>query len=496
MPFDPLELVGGIAIGTGVGQAVGDVVVPQLRELKYGQSAKFPVVPLAAEIAAEIAAENVDAYDRMAGEALQFGYNADRFRDLYGVILNAPGMGELLAMMRRGTISGGDFAHGLRKARYEPRWDAALEDLRHEYIGIGDIAMAIVRGILPAPAYVPVAPPTHGDKVPRYPVVPVDPEALAAKLGYDAQMLEIMVGRSGLSLAPVMAANALFRNIIGPDDFLMAVAEGDLRTEWADTLREVSRQILTSGQYAELQLRGFLTQAQRRTKTAQHGMTNADSDLLYDLLGRSINVHAITTGLARGGTFNGPTGNIPAEYLQSLERGNLRPEYYSLAYANRFSYPSAFVIRSLLTDGVLSERQGEEIFLEIGWRPDLAKQVAQAYAVTQTAGGDKHVQKAQTQLWNTTHTSYKGYEISAPTARQALTAAGVTPSAVPQVLAIWDEERQLIRKTLTAKQLVKLVSSQAVNPATNAPWTSAEIMPRLLELGYDQADATSLLELT
>src|SRR5207302_11322423 len=124
-----------------------------------------------------------------------------------------------------------------------------------ELPGIGDIAYGVVRGLLPPPAYVPVAPPTSGDYVPRFPVVNIDPEQRAAAQGFDKKMLQLMVGRSGLSMAPIMAAQALFRSnaaatisglpdipgvapfirkpYVGPNDYLLAIAEGDLRTEWA-----------------------------------------------------------------------------------------------------------------------------------------------------------------------------------------------------------------------------------------------------------------------
>ena len=52
----------------------------------------------------------------------------------------------------------------------------------------------------------------------------------------------------------------------------------------------------------------------------------------------------------------------------------------------------------------------------------------------------------------------------------------------------------LVRKSLSATQIKKAYTTQTANPATGAAWTLQEAIARLLELGYDQADATVLLE--
>src|SRR5207248_4214002 len=187
---------------------------------------------------------------------------------------------------------------------------------------------------------------------------------------------------SGLSLARVMAANARFRGLIGDNDCLLAIAEGDLRTEWAETVREVSRQILTAGEYAELGLRGFYNRAERLRKTAQHGMSQADSDDLYDVMGRAPGVLRIATGLARGAKFPSDYSNIPEPYKSSIQRSNIRPEFAEIEYHDRFGYPSGFQIRSEANKGDLTEAETEQLLLEVGWSPKWAKFFAQAWTKT------------------------------------------------------------------------------------------------------------------
>jgi hypothetical protein len=375
-------------------------------------------------------------------------------------------------------------------------WDyrELLRDLQSaELPGIGDIAYAVVRGYLPTNIPLPVAPPKTSTHVKRFPQSTTLAEDLAARIGYDQHMLELFIARSGLSMAPGLAAQAFFRGILADDDYQLAIAEGDLRTEWGPALREASRQILTSGEYAELELRGFYDAATRRSKTAQHGMSQADSDDKFNVLGRAPGVHGITTGLARGANFPGNYSNVPEPYKSAIQRSNIRPEYAEIEYHNRYLYPSAFVLRSLAQSGDLGGQAAvEQVLLEIGWKPSFATTVSTAWTGGTTTG-DKHTVKAQTQLWATTHKSYVAQEITDAVATGALAAAGVPAATVPAILALWKEERSLIRKQLSPAQIKKAFTGAAINPVTGQAWTQAEATQALLDRGYDHNDATVLL---
>ena len=495
-----LSELGGITAGVGAeglafaaGFAASHALQPEAVTIAQDAWNGAQVRRLDALMAAQAAAEGLIDPQTMATEASYSGYDSTRFAYLYGVSLNAPGMGELLTMLRRKTINPGNFAHGLRKARLEPMWDTALADLAVQYIGLGDIAMAIVRSALPAPSYVPVPPPTTGLTIPRFPQVQLDPEALAAKLGFDKQMLQIMVARSGLSLAPGLAAQSRFRSLINDQDYLLAVAEGDLRTEWADTLLNVSRQILTSGEYAERELRGYTDRAGRLADTDKHGMSHADSDKLFQVLGRPLNVHQITTGLARGGTFNPQQGELTDPYNASVHESNIKPAYYDLAIANKYSYSVPFWWRAMAQANAFGPIDPHALLLFLGNEPTFATQVVKHYVGTGTVAADPHIAKAETQLWTRTHSSYVGAMTDDPTATTSLTAAGVDPASIPKVLSLWAEERSLIRKQLSPKEIRTAVNSQLINPATGVAWTAADAMAALLARGYDQADATTYL---
>ena len=486
MPLDPLEITGGLAIGTGLGGAIEDTVKPRLENFRKSQWRAHPDRALDPAAAAEVAAENYDSYGNMETEASYNGFDAARFQHLYDVTVTAPGMGELIAMLRRSDEVGIDFAHGLRKAKLEPQWDAALRNLADQRLAATDIAYMIVRGVLPDEGLLGLSLPSSADNLKLPPQHSLSPITEAARTGWDANRLAMMVARSGLAMAPVMAAQARFRKILTQNDYLLTIARGDLFPAYADPVLEVSRQIPTAGEAVQYQLRGFTDAAGRHALTQLHGMTDAHSDVLYDIAGRAPSDRQVYIGLARGAKYPATYADVPSPFREAIQRSDIRPEFADIVYQNRYSLPSAFVVRSLLTDGAIDQARGQTILEHEGWPPDLAALVAQHYAAKAGGTGDTHVAKAQNQLWTTTHRSYVGEMIDNPTATSALTAAGVASGSVPQVLTLWGHERTLTRKQLTPTQ-VKKAYGEGI-------YTQAQALQLLLDRGYDQADATVLLE--
>ena len=481
-------------VGVGVGGAAATAITPALEPLRQEAWSKSKARVLDIGTLARLVAEGLVDLPAAEAEAERSGYSADRLQRVVQLQLVAAPVAELLTMWRRGEVSQALVEHGFAKAQIEPQYWPALLALKDERLDPAVIATAIQRGIMRDPGFLPVGPPTGVGNVPAFPVSPLDTLTEAAASGIDEERLFVETAIVGLPLALVQAAEAHFRGIITLDDFKRAVAEGNTRNEWGDAALEVSRRILSPHEYAELELRGYLTAAERDAGAAKVGMTAADAQLLFDVLGRSLPVHAITTALARGGTFNGPTADIPPVYLQAIQRSNIRPEYYNLAYANRYSYPSAFVLRALTQGGEITGAQAHQILLDVGWEPTLAASVSASWSGGTTAGADKHVAKAETQLWTALHRSYVAEESTDADVAPGLTAAGVPAASQPAVLALWQEERALIRKQLSPAQVKKAVKEGVTNPATGAPWSTADALAALLARGYAQADATTLLE--
>lgn len=489
-------------VSFGAGTALGPVLRPVLQDLQNTTWELHPVRPPDALTLAQGVAQGQVAEAAARAWAKQTGYDTAQFDALINIANVGPGVAQAYRMWRRNQFGEGGFRRAVQRLGLEAEWIDDLVALKGELLDPAQLAVMIQRTVVPNPGILPNQPSTAGSNVPPMPVVDIDvvTEALAA--GIDKDRLSAMARIIGLPASPDLAARMHFRKIITEGAFNQAILEGNTRGEWAPFLLEGFRQILTAHQYAELELRGFYSKTKRRNKTAQWGMSDTDSDDLFDVLGRSINTHQIVTGEARGGTYKPPpatlaeqTAGIPPAFLASLQRGNLRPEYYDLAYANRYTYPSFFAIRALLTGRVLDADQGYQLLLEMGWKPSLARLVADHYGVATAAGSDPHVTKAQTQLWSTTHRSYIAGESDDTEATSALEAAGVAPTATGEVLTLWQHERSLIRKQLTPAQIKKAYQKVSPNYATGAAWTRDDALAALVERGYSVTEANDFLDI-
>lgn len=473
------------AVGFALGFAASNALGPLATELEQVAWANLTVRALDAATAAQIVAEDVKQADWGASEAAQHGVNRDRFDAIVAEVLAAPGIGELLAMLRRGTITPDDFTHGLRKDKQEARWDVPLAELESERLDPAVIATSIQRGIIEDPGLLPVGPPTETGRVPPMPVSTLDPLKEAAASGIDKERLAALTRIVGLPPAPGELLQLVNRGVIGEVDYLRGIAEGNTRNEWGSFLLNLKRRLLTPHEYAELNLRGWITPAAMHAGAALSGLEAADADLLFSMLGRPLNVHAVTTGLARGGAYGGVYEGVPEPYAHALRQSNIRPEWGNLAYANRYNYPSAFVLRSLAQTGELKPADVEQTLLDIGWRPDFAAKVTAAWTAGTAAKADPHVTKAETQLWGALHKSYVDSEEDDATTTADLTTLGVAAASIPEVLRLWQLERAVIRRSLTPAQVKKAVGQ----PGKDHAWALA----RLAELGYTADDATAFL---
>lgn len=483
-----LSELGGITAGVGAeglafaaGFAAGHALHPEATLIAQDAWHGAQLLRLDPSTAAEAAAENYATYPVMQEEATYSGLDKTRFAYLYDVTLTGPGMGELIQMLRRADEKDPHFDHGLRKAKLDPVWDDALRNLADQRLAATDIAYMVVRGVLPDEGLLGLSLPTQADNLKLPPQHKFNPITEAARTGWDADRLAMMIARSGLAMAPGLAAQARFRKILTQNDYLLTIARGDLFPAYADPMLEVSRQILTAGEYVEGFLRGWTTQQAMYDGTAKHGMTQADTDLLFDISGRPTSIRQVYVGLARGATYPSSYGDVPEPFRDALRQSNIRPEWSSIAYENRYSLPSAFVVRALLTDGAIDQARGQSIFEHSGWPPDLAQLVAEHYGAKTTASADPHVTKADNQLWTTQHTAYVKDRSDDAFATATLTEIGVPASSIPTVLARWGREREIQRAGLSAAQIKKAYSE--------ATFTKDEATARLVELGWSAADA-------
>lgn len=478
-----------------IGIAGAPAVRPYVQTLVNDAWASHPVLPPPAVVIAQGVAQGQVALADGQTWANAEGFSNDVFAALIDTANVGMALGYAYQSWRRGDLTDSQFETQLHRLGIESEWWPMLRALKTDRLDLGAIATAVHRGIMDDSGLLVTPVPQGQGNIPRIPVSSLDTLAEFAAQGIDPERARVLVADTGLPLSLGQMLQLLNRGSVTETDVKVSIAESNVRNEYMDVALDLARQLLTPHEYAEAELRGLMDRPEAKAGAALHGLNGTDYETLFGILGRPLNVHEITTGLARGGTYGGTYEDVPAgPYRDAIRRSAIRPEYASLAYANRYTYPSAFVLRSLAQAGDLGDEQAvAKVLEEIGWKPSFAAEVAAAWMGGTSA--DKHVSSAATRLVTATHKSYIDYEISDATATAALEAAGVAAGAVPAVLALWQAERDLIRKSLSAAQIKKAWSEQIVNPDTGVPWTKQDATTRLMDLGYGPSDAETFLDL-
>jgi hypothetical protein len=480
----------------GLGTAAGPALEPYAQSLANEAWASHAVLPPDAIYLAQGVAQGQVTKAAAYSWAKQQGFDTAQMDAMVSIANTGPPLGLAYEAWRRGQLTDADFQTALRRTGLEPQWFAALEALKHDRLDLGALATAVHRGIMDDSGLLVTPVPSGSGNVPRIPVSPLDTLAEFASQGIDPERARVLVADTGLPLSLGEMLQLYNRGQVTATDVKVSIAESNVRNEYMDVALELHRRLLTPHEYAESELRGVHSRPEAQAGANLSGLNDADYVTLFELLGRPLNVHEMTTGLARGGTFGGDYSTVPEPYRDAIRRSAIRPEYADIAYANRYTYPSAFVLRSLAQAGDLGGQQAvAKVLEEIGWKPSFATQVSTAW----TTGGagataaDPHVSKAQNQVWTATHKAYVDALVSDATATASLGVAGVAAAAIPTVLAAWQAERDLIRKSLSAGQIKKAWAEQIPDPALGRPWTKAEAVTRLEELGYTADDAAILL---
>lgn len=461
------------ASGVAIGAAINPTLNPLTQDLANRTWALHPDVPPDAYALAEgVAQGQVDEATARAWAA-QTGIGDAQFSALVDIANVGPGEQNAYDWLHRGLIGEAGFRRALKREGWEDEWIDDAWQARVVLLSVSELANAVVQGHMSMDAAT----------------------AEAGELGYSAERFNVLVENTGLPPGPETGLAWLRRGILDDGEFGTLVREGHTKTKYIAKFLEARQQLLTVIQVVDAHLRGYISEAEMYAGTAKLGYSQADTDIIFKSHGRPITVHQITTGLARGGVYDGPTAGIPDEYLKSLQEGSIKPPWYNLAYANRYTLPSFFVLRALVQDGTLTRDEGADYFKQIGWPPTLAEAAADAYAGGTTAKADPYVKKADAHLWATTHRSYLAEEIDAATAREAMTALAVTADAQTQILALWDRERALTRAQLTPAQVKKAYRGAILNRDTGQTWTRDDAVTALLERGYSANAANEFLDL-
>ncbi len=361
----------GAAFAAGV--AVAPALEPVVQDVKNQAWTEHPSRPLDAGRAAELVAEGKMRTADAEHEAAMSGFDGDRLQLLIDLAFTGPGIAQALTLWRRGEIDTAGMNAALAKAQLLPEFWPAIKALKDQRLDPSQIALGIVRSLLKDPGFLPVDLDTSGGAVPAYRVSTIDPITEAAAGGIDPERLRVMVGEIGLPMSLQSAAAAVFRGIIQEADFNRAVLEGDTRPEWAAAILEQARAIPSVSDYVNARIRGWITDAEMYAGTALHGMSEADTHLLYLRTGRPAAPGQMATAAARG--IAGPDGTPMdrAQFLKGIAESDIRPEWGPMLWEARYLYPPLFQLTRLVQAGAITAEQASDWATKDRYPPDVVK---------------------------------------------------------------------------------------------------------------------------
>jgi hypothetical protein len=473
------------AAAFAAGLAVSPALLPLIQALENETWSAYPdKPPSAATMAIGVAQGQVDP-KKAAKWAKQTGYGQDVFDALVNVANVGPGVAAAFELWRRGELDEAGFRRALLRAGLEKEWIDALWKVRLAVLDPADLARAIHRGLVPDPGLLQGQLPARQGNVPAYPVyeIPVLDEALAG--GYDKDHLGVLVGLQGNPMGAHEAAQAEFRGVLTRDDFLRAISEGNTRNEWADAIYEQSRQIITAHDWVELALRGYITLDQMYAGTATHGMTKDDSDRLFRVLGRPLTVHQITTALARGAKFNPLEGELTDPYEASVHESNIKPSYYEMAIANKYSYPSLFQLSGLVKANAIDAATAEDWARKTGLAPEVVTALGKFWRSEAPAAKATTTRSATTRATTAVSKAYIATRTSRTQAEAELTKLGVPAAEFDGLFNAWDVNREATIAAMT--------NTQIRNAFRNLTITESDALARLEARGLSAVDATVYL---
>lgn len=476
------------------GLAISPVLRPVVQALENEAWKTDPNRPIDVGTLAQGVAEGHVTMASALTEAALTGTSAARFAELVTIARTGPGTGAALELWRRALITDAEVATALERGGLEQEWIDAIVGTKANGYGLkthpldpAQIALAIVRGNMHADGLLPVAPSNAVGLVPADPISPIDPLVEASWSGVDFERLAVMARSIGLPAATVQMLDMLNRGIIEDADFYRGISEGDIRNEWGPFLYKLRDAVLTSNDYVAARLRAWIDDAALYAGGALTGHSSDQMDLLLKIHGRPLSWHQVWIGLQRGGTYDGPLDVIDPAFLKALEESDIRPEWYNLAWAQRYSYPSAFVVKALATAGDLTQAEVLQILTYEGWEPVLAGKVSKIWAGAKPSTATPITKRFVTSATTALSKRYIDAAVTQADAAAQLAELGVSASDQAALFKVWDIAREIELAGLTPAEIKHAYSRNVI--------TEADALTRLEALRYSAADAKTYLGL-
>jgi hypothetical protein len=496
-------------LGYAIGTAAGPSLEPFVQDLANLAWTENQVMPPDAMILAEgVAQGQVDPAQAQTW-ASQTGFGTEQFQALVDIANVGPGIGYAYEAWRRGLLTQAEFTTALKRTGLEEQWNAALVGLHDTLLSSQELANLQQQGF----------------------VTEDEANAEGGLQGVTPGRQQLRFEAAGLPPGIAEGLTMWRRGIIDQPTFDQIVREGHTKTKYTGALEQLKAQPLSHLQYVEARVRGWIDNAAMYAGGALWGFSQADMDTLHKTHGRPLSWHQVWIGLQRGGKRLDPTADLTAAslgidetFFAALQQSDIQQQWYDLAWAQRYSYPAPFVLRTLAQAGEIDAATLTQVLTYIGWEPTFITKVVDAWTggTGTTAAQKKQTLSHLTQEYlsgalsaanlTTLLTTSLGYtaqqaadeialaefnaskaartkatnaigkrvialQLSPADATTALEQMGWPAGAVEKFIAAWNEERLATLTTLTVSQIAAALKAGAL--------LASQATPLLQDLGED-----------
>jgi hypothetical protein len=495
--FDRLfGLIAGGALARASGRAI-DPTLETAAQKAWGQRA---VKVLTAHDAALADVKGFPSPVDFADDAKRQGVGAARYDALKHLLYTFPGPGALDDLTNRELVSIADAKAALKRLGYTETYIDALVAAFQDLLSPAEVANAVQQGHVPNEGILPdisagtippggATPPDTPDGQPRshVPLTQIDlsPTSEAAGSGIDLKRLKVLANLVGLPPGPETLLTMWNRGLIDEESVDAGIREGHMKTKWTGAFKRMRWAVLAAQEYANAHLREWITEEEMWAGGALTGHTKEQMRLLYLNRGRPAAPGQMWTAWAR--KVIGPRG-VPTDYTdheQAIRRSNIRPEYAEMLWGIRFTYPPYFQVNRLVQAGAIDAATGADWMHKNRAAPEVVDAFVKFWQSGDGGGANAYIGKAQTQLWNATHTAYVSGEIDDGTAQGRLGALDIPADDQQAILVLWSLERQEPRRPLSADQLKKAYLKDLIDRGA--------VLVGLAQAGYGPGDADLLV---
>lgn len=446
--------------------------------------------------------------------AEQNGVEPSEFGILEANAGSPPGDVQLLEMWRRGIIGEDRVKTGLKFGRLRDEWIVPVLGLKYQRMTAADAADAWLRGHL------------GQDQA----------EDIIQEDGLDPRDIPAFMANAGNPLGLEQLLEALRRGFIDREEFIRGFRESRYRNEWAPTALKLGFSPMSTADAVEASIQGWLTKDQAADVAHLNGLEPQYFEPLWLTAGMPLSRTELEQLYNRG--------LISREVVkQGLRESRLKDKYVADAVELHVRLPEPREVVTALTDGVVTRQLAAELLGDMGYQPDvvamliatgevkstgphrqlLVSEISALYAdriISRDKATDMLIflhftaESAHLILQLADYTKQRkildsgiaavkshflAHRIDEATAAGDLHAMNLPPLAADLYLKVWKLDRLAHPKQLTEAQIVKAAKLNLFVPRgqlTEPRWVEANqdaAHARLVQLGYDGADASLLL---